>query len=178
MALKAVDFSGHDLGSCVREFGARRGCYRLAAHKLLKEMVLLERLRHPNVLQVRGCGCGAEGAGWTCPGPVSLARREPLFLHIKKRSPSDCARLNWGTEPGPWQLPSTPPCFSFLGGRPERLPGSSASTPKQIRTEGSKTRDGDWSLFGLRTLLLAGAGVLSTREMTPNQDAEQSSSLS
>ncbi|KAM7078498.1 extracellular tyrosine-protein kinase PKDCC isoform 4-T4 [Molossus nigricans] len=51
VALKAVDFSGHDLGSCVREFGARRGCYRLAAHKLLKEMVLLERLRHPNVLQ-------------------------------------------------------------------------------------------------------------------------------
>ncbi|NP_001401172.1 extracellular tyrosine-protein kinase PKDCC isoform 2 precursor [Mus musculus] len=52
VALKAVDFSGHDLGSCVREFGARRGCYRLAAHKLLKEMVLLERLRHPNVLQI------------------------------------------------------------------------------------------------------------------------------
>ncbi|XP_025116701.2 extracellular tyrosine-protein kinase PKDCC isoform X3 [Bubalus bubalis] len=54
VALKAVDFSGHDLGSCVREFGARRGCYRLAAHKLLKEMVLLERLRHPNVLQLYG----------------------------------------------------------------------------------------------------------------------------
>nr|XP_012612164.1 extracellular tyrosine-protein kinase PKDCC isoform X2 [Microcebus murinus] len=54
VALKAVDFSGHDLGSCVREFGVRRGCYRLAAHKLLKEMVLLERLRHPNVLQLYG----------------------------------------------------------------------------------------------------------------------------
>ncbi|KAM9187321.1 extracellular tyrosine-protein kinase PKDCC isoform 2-T2 [Dugong dugon] len=54
VALKAVDLSGHDLGSCVREFGARRGCYRLAAHKLLKEMVLLERLRHPNVLQLYG----------------------------------------------------------------------------------------------------------------------------
>nr|XP_044993562.1 extracellular tyrosine-protein kinase PKDCC isoform X1 [Jaculus jaculus] len=54
VALKAVDFSGHDLGSCVREFGARRSCYRLAAHKLLKEMVLLERLRHPNVLQLYG----------------------------------------------------------------------------------------------------------------------------
>ncbi|XP_060269886.1 extracellular tyrosine-protein kinase PKDCC isoform X4 [Ovis aries] len=56
VALKAVDFSGHDLGSCVREFGARRGCYRLAAHKLLKEMVLLERLRHPNVLQILWSG--------------------------------------------------------------------------------------------------------------------------
>ncbi|XP_004616143.2 extracellular tyrosine-protein kinase PKDCC [Sorex araneus] len=54
VALKAVDFGGHDLGSCVREFGARRGCYRLAAHKLLKEMVLLQRLRHPNVLQLYG----------------------------------------------------------------------------------------------------------------------------
>ncbi|XP_007533942.2 extracellular tyrosine-protein kinase PKDCC [Erinaceus europaeus] len=54
VALKAVDVSGHDLGSCVREFGARRGCYRLAAHKLLKEMVLLQRLRHPNVLQLYG----------------------------------------------------------------------------------------------------------------------------
>lgn len=61
VALKAVDFSGHDLGSCVREFGARRGCYRLAAHKLLKEMVLLERLRHPNVLQVRQWGSGMRG---------------------------------------------------------------------------------------------------------------------
>ncbi|XP_038607001.1 extracellular tyrosine-protein kinase PKDCC [Tachyglossus aculeatus] len=54
VALKTVDSGGHDVGSCVRQFGVRRDCYRLAAHKLVKEMVLLERLAHPNVLQLYG----------------------------------------------------------------------------------------------------------------------------
>lgn len=91
VALKAVDFSGHDLGSCVREFGARRGCYRLAAHKLLKEMVLLERLRHPNVLQVRGRARG----GTVLAARVRRGRsagREPLVWERKTRSPSNCPR--------------------------------------------------------------------------------------
>lgn len=59
VALKAVDFGGHDIAHCVRQFSALGDCYRLAAYKIVKEMILLQRLRHANVLQVRGCGRGA-----------------------------------------------------------------------------------------------------------------------
>lgn len=58
VALKAVDFGGHDVARCVRQFAALADCYRLAAYKIVKEMVLLQRLRHANVLQV-GAGGGA-----------------------------------------------------------------------------------------------------------------------
>lgn len=92
VALKAVDFSGHDLGSCVREFGARRGCYRLAAHKLLKEMVLLERLRHPNVLQVRERGSGMRGDG------LSLWK-SPWSYRVSQEASKTVSRLQLGAEP-------------------------------------------------------------------------------
>lgn len=52
VALKAVDFGGHDIAHCVRQFAALGDCYRLAAYKIVKEMILLQRLRHANVLQV------------------------------------------------------------------------------------------------------------------------------
>lgn len=52
VALKAVDFGGHDVAHCVRQFSALGDCYRLAAYKIVKEMILLQRLRHANVLQV------------------------------------------------------------------------------------------------------------------------------
>nr|XP_056708761.1 extracellular tyrosine-protein kinase PKDCC isoform X2 [Euleptes europaea] len=54
VALKAVDFGGHDVERCVALYGALEDCYRLAACKVVKEMVLLQRLRHPNVLQLYG----------------------------------------------------------------------------------------------------------------------------
>ncbi|XP_075269026.1 extracellular tyrosine-protein kinase PKDCC [Opisthocomus hoazin] len=54
VALKAVDFGGHDIAHCVRRFSALGDCYRLAAYKIVKEMVLLQRLRHANVLQLYG----------------------------------------------------------------------------------------------------------------------------
>lgn len=57
-------------------------------------------------------------------------------------------------------------------------PGFLSFHTKTDQDRGSQTLDGNWGPFGLRTLLLAGAGVLSTREMTPNRDAEQSSPLS
>ena len=43
------------------------------------------------------------------------------------------AQVKLGAEPGPWQLPITPPC---LGGRlvTERLPGFSAYKPYLLRT--------------------------------------------
>uniref|UniRef100_A0ACB8GAZ4 Uncharacterized protein n=1 Tax=Sphaerodactylus townsendi TaxID=933632 RepID=A0ACB8GAZ4_9SAUR len=51
VALKSVDFGGHDIDHCLKLFGALEDCYRLASYKLIKEMILLQRLRHPNVLQ-------------------------------------------------------------------------------------------------------------------------------
>ncbi|XP_027606107.2 extracellular tyrosine-protein kinase PKDCC [Pipra filicauda] len=54
VALKAVDFGGHDIAHCVRQFSALGDCYRLAAYKIVKEMILLQRLRHANVLQLYG----------------------------------------------------------------------------------------------------------------------------
>uniref|UniRef100_A0A8C2T8F7 Extracellular tyrosine-protein kinase PKDCC n=1 Tax=Coturnix japonica TaxID=93934 RepID=A0A8C2T8F7_COTJA len=54
VALKAVDFGGHDVSRCVRQFASLADCYRLAAYKIVKEMVLLQRLRHANVLQLYG----------------------------------------------------------------------------------------------------------------------------
>ncbi|XP_056147402.1 extracellular tyrosine-protein kinase PKDCC [Lampris incognitus] len=54
VALKSVDFGGHDMESCVRQYGSVGDCYRLASFKLLKEMSLMERLQHPNVLTLYG----------------------------------------------------------------------------------------------------------------------------
>nr|XP_008123992.2 PREDICTED: LOW QUALITY PROTEIN: extracellular tyrosine-protein kinase PKDCC [Anolis carolinensis] len=54
VALKAVDFSGHDVARCAQSTAPPQDCYRLASYKVLKEMVLLHRLRHPNVLQLYG----------------------------------------------------------------------------------------------------------------------------
>ncbi|XP_015264092.1 PREDICTED: extracellular tyrosine-protein kinase PKDCC [Gekko japonicus] len=54
VALKSVDFGGHDIDHCVKLYGALEDCYRLASYKILKEMILLQRLRHPNILQLYG----------------------------------------------------------------------------------------------------------------------------
>lgn len=52
VALKAVDFSGHDMESCVKRYSSAEDCYRLASFKIIKEMALMERLQHPNILKV------------------------------------------------------------------------------------------------------------------------------
>uniref|UniRef100_A0A670XX66 Extracellular tyrosine-protein kinase PKDCC n=1 Tax=Pseudonaja textilis TaxID=8673 RepID=A0A670XX66_PSETE len=54
VALKSVDFGGHDIDNCVKLYGSLADCYRLASYKIVKEMVLLQRLRHPNILQLHG----------------------------------------------------------------------------------------------------------------------------
>ncbi|XP_053167198.1 extracellular tyrosine-protein kinase PKDCC [Hemicordylus capensis] len=54
VALKSVDFGGHDIDSCVKLSGSLEDCYRLASYKIIKEMILLQRLRHPNILQLYG----------------------------------------------------------------------------------------------------------------------------
>lgn len=54
VALKSVDFGGHDMDNCVRQFGTVEDCYRLASYKIVKEMTLLQRLQHPNILKLYG----------------------------------------------------------------------------------------------------------------------------
>lgn len=57
VALKSVDFGGHDMENCVKKYGSAEDCYRLASFKIVKEMTLMERLRHPNILQVNSFNC-------------------------------------------------------------------------------------------------------------------------
>lgn len=52
VALKSVDFGGHDMENCVKKYGSPGDCYRLASFKIVKEMTLMERLQHPNILKV------------------------------------------------------------------------------------------------------------------------------
>ncbi|MGH0189231.1 UNVERIFIED_CONTAM: hypothetical protein FKN15_034131 [Acipenser sinensis] len=52
VALKSVNPQGVDMKRCVEGFGDVEGCYRLVSYKLIKEIVLLQRLQHPNVVKV------------------------------------------------------------------------------------------------------------------------------
>ncbi|KAJ8418417.1 hypothetical protein AAFF_G00141260 [Aldrovandia affinis] len=54
VALKSVDFGGHDMENCVKKYGSTADCYRLASFKIVKEMTLMERLQHPNILKLFG----------------------------------------------------------------------------------------------------------------------------
>uniref|UniRef100_A0A3B4B1I2 Protein kinase domain-containing protein n=1 Tax=Periophthalmus magnuspinnatus TaxID=409849 RepID=A0A3B4B1I2_9GOBI len=58
VALKLVNEQGIDMGKCVEEFNEPEACRQLVAYKLKKEMVLLKRLQHPNVIGVRGAEGG------------------------------------------------------------------------------------------------------------------------
>ncbi|XP_042194041.1 extracellular tyrosine-protein kinase PKDCC-like [Callorhinchus milii] len=51
VALKSVNGRGEEVGRCVRRYGLTRGCHSLAACKIVKEIALLQRLRHPNIIQ-------------------------------------------------------------------------------------------------------------------------------
>lgn len=52
VALKSVDFGGHDMENCVKKYASSTDCYKLASFKIVKEMTLMERLQHPNILKV------------------------------------------------------------------------------------------------------------------------------
>ncbi|XP_046885713.1 extracellular tyrosine-protein kinase PKDCC [Hypomesus transpacificus] len=54
VALKSVDFGGHDMENCVKKYGSQGDCYKLASFKIVKEMTLMERLQHPNILKLYG----------------------------------------------------------------------------------------------------------------------------
>lgn len=53
VALKLVNEQGIDMGKCVEDFQDPQGCRQLVSYKLQKEIVLLQRLQHPNVIKVK-----------------------------------------------------------------------------------------------------------------------------
>lgn len=57
VALKLVNEKGIDMGKCVEDFKDPRGCRELVSYKLKKEIVLLQRLQHPNVIKVKCSLC-------------------------------------------------------------------------------------------------------------------------
>ncbi|KAJ3613095.1 hypothetical protein NHX12_019351 [Muraenolepis orangiensis] len=54
VALKFVNEQGNDMEKCLEDFKDPRGCHELVAYKLKKEIVLLQRLKHPNIIKLRG----------------------------------------------------------------------------------------------------------------------------
>nr|XP_034952973.1 extracellular tyrosine-protein kinase PKDCC-like [Zootoca vivipara] len=54
VALKSVHPAGRDVSRCAQRYAHPSGCYRLAAYKLLKEMVLLQSLEHPGIVKLHG----------------------------------------------------------------------------------------------------------------------------
>lgn len=56
VALKLVNENGIDMSKCVEDFKDPHGCRELVSYKLKKELVLLQRLQHPNVIKVKHSG--------------------------------------------------------------------------------------------------------------------------
>ncbi|XP_072545802.1 extracellular tyrosine-protein kinase PKDCC [Salminus brasiliensis] len=54
VALKSVNEQGSDMRSCLEDFRDPQGCQELVSFKLRKEVVLLQRLQHPNIVKLRG----------------------------------------------------------------------------------------------------------------------------
>ncbi|CAB1334875.1 unnamed protein product [Coregonus sp. 'balchen'] len=52
VALKTVYDQGTDMARCLEDFKDPLGCHELVSFKLKKEIVLLQRLQHPNIIKV------------------------------------------------------------------------------------------------------------------------------
>uniref|UniRef100_A0A915JUB8 Protein kinase domain-containing protein n=1 Tax=Romanomermis culicivorax TaxID=13658 RepID=A0A915JUB8_ROMCU len=58
-AVKTVDVTGQDVGQCLEKFAHKNSeavdmCYTKAAKKIVKEIALLDQMRHPNIIEVFG----------------------------------------------------------------------------------------------------------------------------
>ncbi|KAL0170229.1 hypothetical protein M9458_034825, partial [Cirrhinus mrigala] len=51
VALKSVNHQGTDMRLCMEDFQDSQGCHELVSFKLRKEIVLLQRLQHPNIVE-------------------------------------------------------------------------------------------------------------------------------
>ncbi|XP_067310649.1 extracellular tyrosine-protein kinase PKDCC [Pseudorasbora parva] len=54
VALKSVNHQGTDMRLCMEDFQDSHGCHELVSFKLRKEIVLLQRLQHPNIVELKG----------------------------------------------------------------------------------------------------------------------------
>ncbi|XP_048394127.1 extracellular tyrosine-protein kinase PKDCC-like [Stegostoma tigrinum] len=54
VAVKTVNSQGDEVKRCIQRYGQRRDCFRLAACKIIKELTLLQKLQHPNIIQLYG----------------------------------------------------------------------------------------------------------------------------
>lgn len=52
IALKSINDHGTDMRKCLEEYKDPVGCHELVSFKLKKEIVLLQRLQHPNIVKV------------------------------------------------------------------------------------------------------------------------------
>ncbi|KAM9356389.1 extracellular tyrosine-protein kinase PKDCC [Pholidichthys leucotaenia] len=84
VALKLVNEQGIDMGKCLEDFRDPRGCRELVSYKLKKEMVLLQRLKHPNVIKLKGHCTGEEAEGRVT---VILEQGSPLQMIQLLQSP-------------------------------------------------------------------------------------------
>ncbi|XP_076021758.1 extracellular tyrosine-protein kinase PKDCC [Genypterus blacodes] len=91
-ALKLVNEQGIDMEKCLEDFKDPQGCRELVAYKLKKEMVLLQRLQHPNVIKLKGHCVGGQGV-WGARGgdggrvTVILEQGSPLQMIQLLQSP-------------------------------------------------------------------------------------------
>nr|XP_057946300.1 extracellular tyrosine-protein kinase PKDCC [Doryrhamphus excisus]XP_057946301.1 extracellular tyrosine-protein kinase PKDCC [Doryrhamphus excisus] len=83
VALKMVNEQGIDMGKCVEDFKDPHGCRQLVSYKLSKEVALLHRLQHPNVIKFKG-HCVGEAAGKVT---VILEQGNPLQMIQLLQSP-------------------------------------------------------------------------------------------
>ncbi|XP_031436763.1 extracellular tyrosine-protein kinase PKDCC isoform X1 [Clupea harengus] len=54
IALKSINDQGTDMRKCLEEFKDPVGCHELVSFKLKKEIILLQRLQHPNIVKLKG----------------------------------------------------------------------------------------------------------------------------
>lgn len=87
VALKLVNEQGIDMGKCVEDFKDPRGCRELVSYKLKKEIVLLQRLQHPNVIKLKGHCAGDGGGGQDGRVTVILEQGNPLQMIQLLQSP-------------------------------------------------------------------------------------------
>uniref|UniRef100_A0A3Q3KVY9 Extracellular tyrosine-protein kinase PKDCC n=2 Tax=Mastacembelus armatus TaxID=205130 RepID=A0A3Q3KVY9_9TELE len=93
VALKLVNEQGIDMGKCLEDFKDPQGCRELVSYKLKKEIVLLQRLQHPNVIKLKGHCAGdagvqvARGGGERGNVAVILEQGNPLQMIQLLQSP-------------------------------------------------------------------------------------------
>ncbi|XP_036065739.1 extracellular tyrosine-protein kinase PKDCC isoform X2 [Oryzias melastigma] len=89
VALKLVNEQGIDMKKCLEEFRDPEGCRELISYKLEKEMILLRKLQHPNVIKLKGHCAGVQGGRGVEAGRLAiiLERGDPLQMIQLLQSP-------------------------------------------------------------------------------------------